>query len=192
MYTRFINYAVAAAAVAAIAGSGVRTSGQAAMQPTNDAPNPYMSHGSSSSYLKGARGDRRARSISIRTASRSGSPSAAAQNSCLDRATRPDVDLRSDSALRRQRQAGQELRRGHAHLPARHPCRPRRQHLGDRRPGQRAAPARGAGAGGAAAAGAQRRASAVRAAAPAGPIGPPAGATKGNQVSSSAPTANCC
>ena len=77
MYTRFINYAVAAAAVAAIAGSSIRTSGQAAMQPTNDAPNPYPTTRAISSCPRAARGDRRAPSTSTRTASRSGSPSAA-------------------------------------------------------------------------------------------------------------------
>ena len=40
-----------------------------------------------------------------------------------------------------RRQAAPQLRRRHDDLPARHPCRPRRQRLGDRRPGQ-PAPAR--------------------------------------------------
>ena len=40
---RLLKYAMAVAGTAAIATSSVRVSGQAAMQPTNDAPNPYQS-----------------------------------------------------------------------------------------------------------------------------------------------------
>ena len=49
MFTRMINCAVAATAVVAIAGTNVGTSGQAAITPTNDAPNSYVSH---ESYFK--------------------------------------------------------------------------------------------------------------------------------------------
>src|SRR5262252_7915686 len=40
---RLLKYALAVAGTAAIAVSGVRISGQSAMSPTNDAPNPYQS-----------------------------------------------------------------------------------------------------------------------------------------------------
>jgi streptogramin lyase len=87
MYRRFIQYAVAAAAVAAIAGSSVTTLGQSAAQPTNDAPNPYKSiegffklpEGRTWGSTSAVDIDKDGKSIWI--AERCG------QNSCLDRAS---------------------------------------------------------------------------------------------------------
>ena len=101
----------------------------------------------------GGRGARRAPSTSTRTATRSGSPSAAVRT----QAARASIarrgkmsDLTDGAQVRLHRQAREELRRGPADLPARHLRRSRRQRLGDRRPGRRAA------------AGARRAADAVR------------------------------
>ena len=60
-------------------------------------------------------------------------------NSCYDRAKAPmsplPVMLKFDDG-----EADAQLRHRHRGLPARHPRRPRRQHLGYRRPGQHPAP----------------------------------------------------
>jgi streptogramin lyase len=84
---RVVKLAIAAAGAAVIALSGVRTQGQTAAQPTNDAPNPYQSI---ENYFKLPEGrtwgstsaveiDKDGRSVWI--AERCG------QNSCLDRAS---------------------------------------------------------------------------------------------------------
>ena len=82
--------------------------------------------------------------IPTRTAPASGWASAAALRAAAPwasywhgRAVRlRGLEPRSDPEVRRVRQAGEVLRRGHVHLPARHPRRPRRQCLGHRRPRQ--------------------------------------------------------
>ena len=105
-------------------------------------------------------------------------------NSCLDRATgkmSPIRSLKFDATGKLVKSFGA----GMLDLPARHPRRSRRQHLGDRRPGQRAAAARAA----------RRRAAAGRRQPRRrrGPIGPRAGRDEGHiRSSSSARTASCC
>ena len=53
--------------------------------------------------------------------------------------SRQDLAARRGPEVRCQRQAGKELWRRDVHLPARDPCRSRRQYLGHRRAGQPAA-----------------------------------------------------
>ncbi|HEY7285088.1 MAG TPA: peptidyl-alpha-hydroxyglycine alpha-amidating lyase family protein [Vicinamibacterales bacterium] len=174
---RLLKYAVAVAVAgtAAIAASGVRISGQAAMQPTNDAPDPYQSI---ENYFKLPEGrtwgstsaveiDKDGRSIWI--AERCG------QNSCLDRASGQmsalDPILHFDASGKLIKSFGAGL------LIFPHGIFVDRDGNVWVTDGQDNAPlpqrgARGAGAGGGAA----------RGAAPTGPIGPREGATKGNQV----------
>jgi streptogramin lyase len=172
---RLLKYAMAVAGTAAIAVSGVRISGQAAMQPTNDAPDPYQSI---ENYFKLPEGrtwgstsaveiDKDGKTIWI--AERCG------QNSCLDRASGemskldPVLHFDASGKLIKSFGAGMMIfphgifidRDGNVWVTD----------------GQDNAPlpqrgARGAGGGGGAA----------RGAAPTGPIGPREGATKGNQV----------
>jgi streptogramin lyase len=172
---RFLNYTIAVAGLAAIATSGVRMSGQAAMQPTNDASNPYQSV---ESYFKLPQGrswgstsaveiDKDGKTIWI--AERCG------QNSCLDRATGqmssldPILHFDASGTLIKSFGAGMLIfphgifvdRDGNVWVTD----------------GQDNAPlpqrgARGAGAPG----------GAGRGTAPTGPIGPREGATTGNQV----------
>jgi streptogramin lyase len=172
---RLLKYAMAVAGTAAIAVSGVRISGQAAMQPTNDAPNPYQSI---ENYFKLPEGrtwgstsavevDKDGKTIWI--AERCG------QNSCLDRTSGemskfdPVLHFDASGKLINSFGAGMMIfphgifidREGNVWVTD----------------GQDNAPlpqrgARGAGGGGGAA----------RGAAPTGPIGPREGATKGNQV----------
>ena len=169
---RFLKYAIAVAGTAAIAVSGVRISGQAAMQPTNDAPDPYQSI---ENYFKLPEGrtwgstsavevDKDGKTIWI--AERCG------QNSCLDRASGemskldPVLHFDASGKLIKSFGAGMMIfphgifidRDGNVWVTD----------------GQDNAPlpqrgARGAGGGGGAARGT-------------GPIGPREGATKGNQV----------
>jgi streptogramin lyase len=172
---RLLKFAMAVAGTAAIAVSSVRISGQAAMQPTNDAPNPYQSI---ENYFKLPEGrtwgstsaveiDKDGKTVWI--AERCG------QNSCLDRASGemskldPVLHFDASGKLIKSFGAGMMIfphgifidRDGNVWVTD----------------GQDNAPlpqrgARGAGGGGGAA----------RGAAPTGPIGPREGATKGNQV----------
>jgi streptogramin lyase len=173
-YTRVIRYTLAAAGVAAIAASGVRTFGQAAAQPTNDAPNPYQSV---EGYFKMPEGrtwgatsavdiDKDGKTIWI--AERCG------QNSCLDRASGQmstlDTVLHFDASgkLIKSFGAGMVIFPHGIHVD-----RDGNVWVTD---GQDNAPLpqRGAGAG--------RGAGAPGSTAPAGPVGPRAGATFGSQV----------
>ena len=61
------------------------------------------------------------------------------RNSCLDRGDEHDSERPDLSEIRHQRHARQGVRRRPADLPARHSRRSRRQRLGHRWPGQRAA-----------------------------------------------------
>ena len=129
---------VAGVAAAAVAGTGyqVLAQGGATMPPVNEAGESVPDQSRTSSRCPtGARGARRARSRSTRTASPSGSRSAAGRTRCGTR-PRTDVAARPGPELRCVGQTDQELRRGHDDLPARHPRRSRWQRLGDRRPGQ--------------------------------------------------------
>jgi streptogramin lyase len=178
MNRRFVNYAVAAAAIAALAGSSVRTSGQAAMQPTNDSPNPYESH---EGFFKLPQGrtwgstsavdiDKDGKTIWI--AERCG------QNSCLDRASGQMASV--DTVLHFDANGNLLNSFGAGMLIFPHGIHVDKDGNVWVTDGQDngTAPARGAGGG----RGAGAEAGGGRAAAPAGPIGPPAGATKGNQV----------
>jgi len=176
MFTRMINCAVAATAVVAIAGTSVGTSGQAAITPTNDAPNSYVSH---ESYFKLPEGrtwgstsaidiDKDGKTIWI--AERCG------QNSCLDRASGQmsnlDTVLHFDASGKLIKSFGAGLmifphgihvdRDGNVWVTDGQDNGP--------------TPARGGAGRGAGAEGGGR------AATPIGPVGPPAGATKGSQV----------
>jgi streptogramin lyase len=163
---RLLKYAIAVAGLAAIAASGVRMSGQGAMQPTNDATNPYqriegyfkLPEGRSWGSTSAVEIDKDGKSIWI--AERCG------QNSCLDRATGqmsaldPILHFDASGKLIKSFGAGMLIfphgifvdRNGNVWVTD----------------GQDNAllPQRGAG----------------RGAAPTGPIGPREGATKGNQV----------
>jgi DNA-binding beta-propeller fold protein YncE len=172
---RFVKYAIAAAAVTAIATSAVGTAGQMAGQPTNDAPDPYQS---TAGYFKLPEGrtwgstsaveiDKDGKTIWI--AERCG------QNGCLDRAagqmSASDPVLHFDASGRLIKSFGAGLlifphgifvdRDGNIWITDGQDNAPL--------PQRGAGPGRGAGA----AAAADR---------PAGPIGPREGATKGNQV----------
>ena len=133
---------LACAAVAALATSDVRMSADqpAPIPPVNDAPNPYNTI---KDYFKLP--ERPPVGIDERRRHRQGRQvdlgRRALRQQQLPRSRRPNQDSeRSDHPeIRHQRQARQELRRRHVDLPARHSRRPRRQHLGHRRPGQRAA-----------------------------------------------------
>ena len=89
--------------------------------PTNDAPNPYQSiegwaklpEGRTWGSTSAVEIDKDGKSIWVARALRR-------TNSCLDRATGKMSDLPTVLQVRRDRQAGEELRRGHADLPARH------------------------------------------------------------------------
>jgi streptogramin lyase len=175
MRTRFINCTVAAAAVAAIAGSGIRMAGQTAMQPTNDAPNPYASHEGFFQLPQGRTwGSTSAIDIdkdgkTVWIAERCG------QNSCLDRASGqmspadPILHFDADGKLIKSFGAGMFIFPHGIHVD-----RDGNIWVTDGQDNG-PTPARGAGGRGAGAEGG-------RAAAPSGPIGPPSGATKGNQV----------
>jgi streptogramin lyase len=165
---------MAVAGTAAIAASGVHISGQAAMQPTNDSPNPYQSI---ENYFKLPEGrtwgstsaveiDKDGKTVWI--AERCG------QNSCLDRASgemsKLDPVLHFDSSGKLIKSFGAGM------LIFPHGIFVDRDGNVWVTDGQDNAPlpqrgARGGGGGGAA-----------RGAAPTGPIGPREGATKGNQV----------
>jgi streptogramin lyase len=167
-YARIAKYAIAAAAVAAIAASGVRTYGQPAALPTNDAPNPYQSV---ENYFKLPEGrtwgstsavdiDKDGKTIWI--AERCG------QNSCLDRASGQmsslDTILHFDASGKLIKSFGAGL----VIFPhGIHVDRDGNVWVTD---GQDNAPLPQRGAGGG------------RGAAPTGPIGPREGATFGNQV----------
>jgi len=172
---RILKYAIAVAGIAAIASSNVRTYGQAAMAPTNDAPDPYQR---AESYFKLPEGrtwgstsaveiDKDGKTIWI--AERCG------QNSCLDRTTGqmstldPILHFDASGKLIKSFGAGMLIfphgifvdRDGNIWVTD----------------GQDNAPLPQRGARGAGAAG-----GAGRGAPPTGPIGPREGATKGNQV----------
>ena len=128
------------AAVATAAGYLVAQSG-ASMPPVNQASNPYQTI---ENYFKLPAGrtwgstsavdiDKDGRTIWV--AERCGA------NSCWDATKNEMSTARHGAAIRRVGQAGQELRRRHDGLPARHPRRSRRQRLGHRRQRQPAAPA---------------------------------------------------
>jgi DNA-binding beta-propeller fold protein YncE len=172
---RVLKYAIAVAGLAAIASSNVRTYGQAAMAPTNDAPDPYQRV---ESYFKLPEGrtwgstsavevDKDGKTIWI--AERCG------QNSCLDRTTGqmstldPILHFDASGKLIKSFGAGMLIfphgifvdRDGNIWVTD----------------GQDNAPLPQRGARGAGAAG-----GAGRGGPPTGPIGPREGATKGNQV----------
>ena len=176
MHTRFIRYAVAVAAVTAVAGSGVGMAGQTAAQPTNEAPNPYTSQ---EGFFKLPEG-RTWGSTSAVDIDKDGKTSWIAercgQNSCLDRASGQMSTL--DTVLHFDDKGNLIKSFGAGLLIFPHGIHVDRDGNVWVTDGQDngAAPARGAGGGrGAGAEGGGR-------AAPSGPIGPPAGATKGNQV----------
>ncbi len=109
--------------------------------PTNDAPNPYntiegwakLPEGRAWGSTSAVEIDKDGRSIWVAERCAGQIPAGIPRRSRC----RP---LDHGLQVRLDRQAGDELRAGHDRLPARHPRRSRRQHLGDRRPGQPAAP----------------------------------------------------
>ncbi len=105
-----------------------------------------------------------------------------------------DQERSDDPEVRHERHAREGLRRRSADLSARDPRRSRRQHLGDRRSGQRAASGARSGAGAAAGA---RRAGAAGAAGAGAARGPRGAGTcirrrpRATRSSSSVPTESC-
>ena len=167
----YATYHAAGTLACALAiGTGVVA--QSTIEPANSAPNPYqtiegwakMPTGRSWGSTSAVDIDKDGKSIWV--AERCGA------NSCWDAAkgtmSTLDVVLKFDAVG----QARAQLRRRPDGLPARHSRRPRRQRLGDRRPGQPAAPRP------------RRRARCAAAAA--------AARSSGIRFSSSAPTASCC
>ena len=117
-------------------------------QPTNDLPNPYQTI---EDYFKMPEGRTWGSTSAVdvdRTASRSGSASAAARTRASDSTLDPVLKFDASGTLVKSFGAGTD------DLSARDPRRQGRQHLGDRRAGQQAAPRARRAAGFAAAAGA--------------------------------------
>ena len=118
-----------------VLGAQVQTSDA----PTNSLPNPYktvehyfkMPEGRTWGSTSAVDIDKDGRSIWV--AERCGA------NSCLDRATGQMSSLPSILKFDATGKLVASFGQGMLDLPARHPRRSRRQHLGDRRPGQRAA-----------------------------------------------------
>ena len=141
MCSRRNSLVLALAAVAAFASTNTRINadGPAPIPPVNDVANPYTTI---TDFFKLPEG-RKWGSTSTIDVDKDGKSIWVAErcggNSCLDAATGQIKDVATVMKFDEHRQAGDRVRRRPAHLPARHACRPRRQRLGDRRPGQRAA-----------------------------------------------------
>jgi len=179
----WVKFAALGAVVAAIGASGTTMSGQtAAVQPTNDAPNPYQSiegwaklpEGRSWGSTSAVEVDKDGKSIWV--AERCGA------NSCLDRATGKMSDLPTILKFDANGKLVQSFGAGMLIFPhGIHVDRDGNVWVTD---GQDNAPLpqRGARGGGAAAGGAAGGGGRARGEAPSGPIGPRPGATSGNQV----------
>ena len=180
---RWVKLAALGAVVAAIGASGATISGQtAAVQPTNDAPNPYQSiegwaklpEGRSWGSTSAVEVDKDGKSIWV--AERCGA------NSCLDRTTGKMSDLPTILKFDANGKLVQSFGAGMLIFPhGIHVDREGNVWVTD---GQDNAPVpqRGARGGGAAAGGAAGGGGRARGEAPSGPIGPRPGATSGNQV----------
>src|SRR5262249_8257651 len=173
--SRLVQYTVAGAGVAAVAGSGVRTHGQAAPTPTNEAPNPYQSvenffklpEGRTWGSTSAIEIDKDGKTVWI--AERCGA------NSCLDRAS---GQMSTSDTILHFDQNGKLIKSfGAGMLIFPHGIHVDRDGNVWVTDGQDSAPLpqRGAGAG-------ARGAGAGAAAGARGPAGPREGATKGNQV----------
>ena len=135
------SFAIAFAAVAIAAASWRAPAGaQSAVQPANDAPNPYttiegwakMPAGRTWGSTSAVDIDRDG--VSVWVAER------CSANTCWNAAEGKmsplDVVLKFDANGKH----GAQLRCRHVRVPARHSCRSRRQHLGHRRTGQFSSP----------------------------------------------------
>jgi DNA-binding beta-propeller fold protein YncE len=181
---RWAKFAALGALVAAIAAPGTSISGQsAAMQPTNDAPNPYQSiegwaklpEGRTWGSTSAVEVDKDGKSIWV--AERCGT------NSCLDRAAGKMSDLPTILKFDANGKLVQSFGAGLLIFPhGIHVDRDGNVWVTDGQDNGQAA-ARGARAGGAAGGGAPAAGGGrARGEAPSGPIGPRPGATAGNQV----------
>jgi DNA-binding beta-propeller fold protein YncE len=181
---RWAKFAALGTLVAAIAAPGISISGQsAAMQPTNDAPNPYQSiegwaklpEGRTWGSTSAVEVDKDGKSIWV--AERCGT------NSCLDRAAGKMSDLPTILKFDANGKLVQSFGAGLLIFPhGIHVDRDGNVWVTDGQDNGQAA-ARGARAGGAAGGGAPAAGGGrARGEAPSGPIGPRPGATAGNQV----------